>query len=107
MRNQLLEVIDEWTLAVDEGRPTDFVYIDFEKAFNKVQHSILIDKLEYIGIRNNLLNIGLNLIYLEGNNVLGLVVLFHAGPGFRVVFRKDQYRALYYFLCLCMIFLLV
>ena len=35
--------------------PIDVLYIDFEKAFDKVQHNLLIDKLETIGLRGKLL----------------------------------------------------
>ena len=36
----LLEALDEWSLLLDKGSPVDILYIDFAKAFDKVQHSI-------------------------------------------------------------------
>ena len=51
----LLEVLEEWTLFLDKGLPVDVLYIDFGKAFDKVQHNILFDKLEGIGIRGKVL----------------------------------------------------
>ena len=34
----------------------DVLYIDFEKAFDKVPHNLLLDKLRIIGLRGDLLN---------------------------------------------------
>ena len=51
----LLEALDEWSLLLDKGSPVVILYIDFAKAFDKVQHSILLDKLEAIGIRGQIL----------------------------------------------------
>jgi hypothetical protein len=33
---QLLEVIDKWSEALDEGLDIDCIYTDFQKAFDKV-----------------------------------------------------------------------
>jgi sarcosine oxidase/L-pipecolate oxidase len=33
---QLLEVLDKWTQAVDSGENVDCIYMDFQKAFDKV-----------------------------------------------------------------------
>ena len=54
--SSLLEVLDYWTLTIDDGVPVDVLYIDFEKAFDKVQHNLLLDKLKIIGLRGDLLN---------------------------------------------------
>ena len=43
---QLLYIVDEWTEILDDGRTTDPVYMDFMKAFDKVQHECLLSKLE-------------------------------------------------------------
>eukprot|EP00061_Rhincodon_typus_P016329 g44492.t1 len=38
------------TKAIDEGRAVDVVYMDFSKAFNKVPHDRLIQKIKMHGI---------------------------------------------------------
>ena len=54
--SNLLEALENWTLSLDNKLDVDIVYIDFEKAFDKVQHSILLDKLDAVGIRGKLFN---------------------------------------------------
>ena len=46
----LLEVINKWTEALDEGKPIDAVYLDFAKAFDSVPHQRLILKIDSYGI---------------------------------------------------------
>ena len=41
---------------VDDGSPVDVVYLDFQKAFNKVPHERLLLKLKVHGIGNDLIN---------------------------------------------------
>ena len=43
---QLLEVLDKWTEALDEGQSIDCIYMDYAKAFDTVPHRRLIYKLE-------------------------------------------------------------
>ena len=48
--SQLLELTDEITRNLDRGVQTDVVVLDFAKAFDKVNHSLLIHKLNYYGV---------------------------------------------------------
>ena len=52
----LLEVINKWTGALDEGKPIDAVYLDFAKAFDSVPHQHLILKIDSYGIMSKVQN---------------------------------------------------
>ena len=47
----LVEFFEEVTSAVDNGEPMDVVYLDFQKAFDKVPHKRLLHKLKIHGIK--------------------------------------------------------
>ena len=50
----LLEFCDDVTGILDEGDPVDIVYLDFQKAFDKVPHKRLGCKLATHGIDGNI-----------------------------------------------------
>jgi len=52
---QMITVLDEWTTCLDQGAPVDVVYLDFMKAFDKVSHDYLVQKLKSLGIHEKLL----------------------------------------------------
>ena len=64
-----------WTYSIDRGLPVDVIYIDFENAFDKLQHSILLDKLERIGVRGQLLSWFVS--YLSNRMTSGKVSTVH------------------------------
>ena len=53
--SNLLSCLNEWTKAHDNNEPVDTIYLDYEKAFDKVPHNRLLIKLEHYGIRGKLL----------------------------------------------------
>ena len=53
---QLLELTNDITRNLDAGTQTDIVVLDFAKAFDKVNHSLLVMKLEHYGIRGKVNN---------------------------------------------------
>ena len=49
-----LKFLEEVTAYVDEGSPVDVLYLDFSKAFDKVPHKRLVNKVKAHGIGNTI-----------------------------------------------------
>ena len=56
MPNKFVKFFEEITKWVDDGSPVDVVYLDFQKAFDKVPHQRLILKLKSHGMGNSIIN---------------------------------------------------
>ena len=52
---QLILTHQQWATALDQGRQVDVVFLDFSKAFDKVNHAVLLQKLCNFGISGSLL----------------------------------------------------
>ena len=52
---QLLEVLDKWTEAIEQGDSVDAIYLDFAKAFDTVPHQRLLVKLAGYGMGGKVL----------------------------------------------------
>ena len=52
---QLLDVLEDWSLYVEENKSWDTVYLDLAKAFDKVSHQRLLKKVSSNGIKGSLL----------------------------------------------------
>ena len=50
----LIEFFEEVTKMIDEGRAVGVVYMDFSKAFDKVPHGRLVQKVKSHGIKGEL-----------------------------------------------------
>ena len=49
--SQLIGFIDDLVNMLQGGKQTDVIVMDFSKAFDKVNHSLLVDKLNHYGIQ--------------------------------------------------------
>ena len=52
---QLITVLDDWTEILDQGGTIDVTYCDFRKAFDKVPHRRLLQKVSAYGFRGRIL----------------------------------------------------
>ena len=48
-------VLEEWLVAIDEGKSVDVIYCDFKKVFDKVPHHRLLARVRSYGIQGRLL----------------------------------------------------
>ena len=56
MPNKLVIFLEEITKWVDDGSPVDVIYLDFQKAFDKVPNQRRIRKLKSHGMGNSIIN---------------------------------------------------
>jgi hypothetical protein len=49
-QSNMLSCMENWTRAVDEDDSVGIIYFDYEKAFEKVPHRLLLKKLKWYGI---------------------------------------------------------
>ena len=52
---QLIQVLDKWTEALDEGHVVDVIYCDFMKEFDRVPHKRLLEKIQSYGREGHIL----------------------------------------------------
>ena len=83
----MLLYFDTINSAISKNEEVDVIYTDFEKAFDKVDHGVLIDKLYSLGIRGKILKLIYN--YLT-NNVSKSKTVCPNHSTSQAVFLKDQ-----------------
>ena len=52
----LIRTVEDWRRDVDQGKAIAAVFIDFSKAFDSIEHSLMLTKLQSIGVNNKALD---------------------------------------------------
>ena len=52
----MIDIVERIRSSIDKGKYACGIFIDLKKAFDTVNHKILLSKLEHYGIRGNILN---------------------------------------------------
>lgn len=50
----MLQNLNKWTASLDQGKNVDIIYFDFTKAFDKVPHFELTQKLSFVGLHHRI-----------------------------------------------------
>ena len=85
---QLLNVLDKWTEALDNGNSIDVVYMDYMKAFDTVPHRRLMNKLKAYGVEYPVLSWISSFL---SERVQQVAINGEKSSWSKVVYHKDQY----------------
>lgn len=91
--------------AIDDRNYSCGIFLDFSKAFDTINHNILIRKLQHYGVRGLALDWFIS--YLSNRNQVVTVNGVQSELVYHVEFLKDLFSAQYYFCYILMIFIRV
>ena len=89
---QLVISLHQWSKALDEGRQVDVIFLDFAKAFDRVAHDVLLQKLCNFGISGALWT-GARITSPTENKESWLMEWILRGALFHRVYLRAQYLA--------------
>ena len=100
----VIALVDKISTALDMGKVAIGCFIDLKKAFETVNHFILINKLRKYGIHVKILEWFIS--YLDKQNSMSFTMVQNQMISiYRVVFPKDLYLVPCYLYCISMIYL--
>ena len=76
----LLEATDNWAFNIDRGYVNAVVFLDLKEAFDTVNHSILLSKLNSYGIKGNAYELLSSYLDNHTQNSLLMVSVLQAAP---------------------------
>ena len=99
----MLDVVSRIQLNMDARAFSCGVFIDLKKAFDTIDHSILIHKLDFYGFRG-IINFGLDLTYKLEHKLQLLIKGRLTSLLLHMRFPEVLYLELYFFFCTSMIY---
>ena len=83
----MLEIANKWFHIIDIGQLNGVVFLDLKKAFDTVDHGILLHKLHFYGIKG----IGSDLIYRTESNIAKQTTTFPSPWKWSAAYLRSPY----------------